>query len=198
MARPLRASDDALRAVRSAVEMRAQMQEINARHEPDYQLPIAIGIHSGEVVVGMFGSARKREYTALGHTVNVAARLEQIAAPDQILISPQTYELVKDHVEVDRLESVSDSRPGRCDASVQRLEHGVIRQRTLPCRSKTIPLTLSQRPCRHRHSSRRHRRRRENMSRLRRATTGGPACADRRVDWSGHSGHGAVSLPCSC
>ena len=54
----------------------------------------------------MFGSARKREYTALGHTVNVAARLEQMAAPGQILISPQTYELVQPQVEVARLEPV--------------------------------------------------------------------------------------------
>src|SRR5512147_2486266 len=103
---PIAGEDDALRAVRSAVEMRAKMQEINAQYEADYQLPIAIGVHSGEVVVGMFGSARKREYTALGHTVNVAARLEQIAAPGQVLISPQTYEQVKECVEVVRLESV--------------------------------------------------------------------------------------------
>jgi adenylate cyclase len=103
---PIANDDDALRAVRSAVEMRAKMQEINARCQPDYKLPIAIGVHSGEVVVGMFGSARKREYTALGHTVNVAARLEQMAAPNQILISPQTYELVQAHVKVARLEPV--------------------------------------------------------------------------------------------
>jgi adenylate cyclase len=103
---PIANDDDALRAVRSAVEMRIKMQEINARYQPDYQLPIAIGVHSGEVVVGMFGSARKREYTALGHTVNVAARLEQMAAPTQILISPQTYELVQAHVNVARLEPV--------------------------------------------------------------------------------------------
>ncbi len=103
---PIAAEDDALRAVRSAVEMRAKMQEINAQYEVDYQLPIAIGVHSGEVVVGMFGSARKREYTALGHNVNVAARLEQMAAPNQILISPQTYEMVQSHVEVARLEPI--------------------------------------------------------------------------------------------
>ncbi len=103
---PIAADDDALRAVRSAVEMRAKMQEINAHYESDYRLPIAIGVHSGEVVVGMFGSARKREYTALGHTVNVAARLEQMAAANQILISSQTYELVQSHVEVARLEPI--------------------------------------------------------------------------------------------
>jgi adenylate cyclase len=103
---PIAADDDVLRAVRSAVEMRERMQAINAQRDPDHQLPIAIGIHSGEVVVGMFGSARKREYTALGHTVNVAARLEQMAAPNQILISSQTYDLVQAHVKVARLEPI--------------------------------------------------------------------------------------------
>ncbi len=103
---PIAGEHDAQNAVRSAVEMRARMHEINEQCEPDRKLPIAIGIHSGEVVVGMFGSVRKREYTALGHNVNVAARLEQIAGPGQVLISPQTYELVKDRVEVVRLESV--------------------------------------------------------------------------------------------
>jgi adenylate cyclase len=103
---PIAGDDDVLRAVRSAVEMRAKMQAINAQSDPDHQLPIAIGIHSGEVVVGMFGSVRKREYTALGHTVNVAARLEQMAAANQILISPQTYGLVQPHVEVARLEPI--------------------------------------------------------------------------------------------
>jgi adenylate cyclase len=103
---PIANADDALRAVRTAVEMRDKMQAINAQSDPNHQLPIAIGIHSGEVVVGMFGSARKREYTALGHTVNVAARLEQMAAPDQILISSQTHDLVQPHVQVARLEPV--------------------------------------------------------------------------------------------
>ena len=103
---PIAGGDDVLRAVRSAVEMRARMRAINAQSDPDHQLPVAIGIHSGEVVVGMFGSVRKREYTALGHTVNVAARLEQMAAPNQILISLQTYELVQSHVDVARLEPI--------------------------------------------------------------------------------------------
>ena len=103
---PIAAEDDALRAVRSAVEMREKMQAINAPRDPDHQLPTAFGIHSGEVVVGMFGSVRKREYTALGHTVNVAARLEQMAAPNQILISSQTHDLVQAHVKVARLEPI--------------------------------------------------------------------------------------------
>src|SRR5512143_2986702 len=103
---PIAGDDDALHAVCAAVEMRAKMRTLNAQSDSDHQLPIAIGIHSGEVVVGMFGSARKREYTALGHTVNVAARLEQMAAPNQILISLQTHDLVHAHVQVARLEPI--------------------------------------------------------------------------------------------
>lgn len=104
---PITGDDDALRAVRTALEMRSSMTEINARHEALFQLPIGIGVHSGELVVGMFGSARKREYTALGHTVNVAARLEQYAGRDQILISPQTYDLLKDQIVVESLPPLS-------------------------------------------------------------------------------------------
>ncbi len=103
---PIAGENDAMRAVQSAVEMRDRMAALNAQADADHQLPIAIGIHSGEVVVGMFGSARKREYTALGHTVNVAARLEQMAAPGQILISSQTYSMIQPHATVTRLEPV--------------------------------------------------------------------------------------------
>jgi adenylate cyclase len=104
---PIAGRDDPLRAIRSAVEMRAKMHDINAKFDELRRLPVGIGIHSGEVVVGMFGSARKREYTALGHVVNLAARLEEMAAADQILISPQIYERVKDQVVVEALNPVT-------------------------------------------------------------------------------------------
>ncbi len=103
---PIMGSDDALRAVRSAIEMRSRMAQINAQHDEAHRLPIGIGVHTGEVVVGMFGSARKKEYTALGHAVNLANRLQEIAAPGQILITQQTYELVRPAVEVEALPLV--------------------------------------------------------------------------------------------
>ncbi len=104
---PIASRDDPLRAVRSAVEMRAKMHDINAGYDELRRLPVGIGVHTGEVVVGMFGSARKREYTALGHVVNLAARLEEMAVADQILVSPQTYERVKDQVVVEALTPVT-------------------------------------------------------------------------------------------
>jgi class 3 adenylate cyclase len=64
---------------------------------------VGIGIGTGEAMVGIFGSARKKEYTAFGHPVNVASRLEHMAREEQILICEQTYELVKDRAEVERM-----------------------------------------------------------------------------------------------
>ena len=60
--------------------------------------PIGIGIDTGEVIVGNFGSAQRLEYTAIGHHINLAARLCGAADGDQILISTATYALIRDQV----------------------------------------------------------------------------------------------------
>jgi adenylate cyclase len=60
--------------------------------------PIGIGIDTGEVIVGNFGSALRLEYTAVGHHINLAARLCGAAEGDQILISAATYAQVRDQV----------------------------------------------------------------------------------------------------
>lgn len=103
---PIAGADDTLRAVQSAIEMRDHMAQLNARLDEAHRMPIGVGLHTGEVVVGMFGSARKREYTALGHTVNLTSRLQKIAAPGQILITQQTYDRVKANVIADALPPV--------------------------------------------------------------------------------------------
>ncbi len=113
---PSSAEDDARRAIRSALEMRDQMTAINAAADPAHQLPIGIGVHTGEVVAGMFGSARKREYTTLGQTVNLANRLQKIAAPGQIVITQATRDAVGDGLRVDALpplavRGISDNVP---------------------------------------------------------------------------------------
>jgi class 3 adenylate cyclase len=58
-------------------------------------------------MVGIFGSAIKKEYTALGRPVNLAARLERIALENQILICSETYESVKDSFRVEKIENVN-------------------------------------------------------------------------------------------
>ena len=58
-------------------------------------------------MAGIFGSQRKKEYTALGPTVNIAARLEGLAGADQILVCEQTYERVRDVAEAEKIDTRS-------------------------------------------------------------------------------------------
>ncbi|HJQ73295.1 MAG TPA: AAA family ATPase, partial [Gaiellaceae bacterium] len=82
--------DDALRAVRAAVEMRDAL--------PGLGIQARIGLNTGEVVVGT------AERLATGDAVNVAARLEQAAKPGEILLGPETAGLVRDAVETEPTE----------------------------------------------------------------------------------------------
>src|SRR6266516_4052165 len=82
--------DDALRACRAAVEMRDALPELG--------LQARIGLNTGEVVTGT------EERLATGDAVNVAARLEQIAKPDEVLVGAGTLRLVRDSVEAEAVE----------------------------------------------------------------------------------------------
>jgi adenylate cyclase len=104
---PLRPqSDHALRAVRSAWAM---LGDIRAYHETvsgSDRLTFGIGVHTGEAVVGNVGSPERLDYTAMGDSVNLAKRLQEVAKPMQLLLSDSTYELVKDKVTVNELEPI--------------------------------------------------------------------------------------------
>ncbi|MGZ6345088.1 MAG: AAA family ATPase, partial [Candidatus Limnocylindrales bacterium] len=95
--------DDALRAVRAAVELRDRLATPGGEGllaaGPD-GLPVRIGVSTGEVIVGDPGTG---EAFATGDAVNVAARLEQTAAPGEILISEATRRLVVDAVATEPL-----------------------------------------------------------------------------------------------
>ena len=84
---PLVHEDDALRAVRAAVEMRASLERLNDELERDsgVRIGVRIGVNTGEVVAGDLGPGAS---FASGDAVNVAARLEQAAGPGEILIGP--------------------------------------------------------------------------------------------------------------
>jgi class 3 adenylate cyclase len=97
--------DDALRACRAALEIQVRIDEVNAGLLERFgaRVAVRIGVNTGEVVAG---DAAKREMFAaantvvLGDAVNVAARLEQAAAPGEVLVGEATYRLVRDAVAV--------------------------------------------------------------------------------------------------
>jgi class 3 adenylate cyclase/tetratricopeptide (TPR) repeat protein len=96
---PVLHEDDALRAVRAVVEMREALVLLNEELKIDYgtSLAVRIGVNTGEVVTGT------EERLATGDAVNIAARLEQAASPDEIVIGAETLALVRDAVDVEPL-----------------------------------------------------------------------------------------------
>ena len=98
--------DDAVRAVRAAAEMRAALAALNTELESErgVQIRVRTGVNTGQVVAGD-PTAGQRLVT--GDAVNVAARLEQAAQPDEILIGAETYGLVRGAVTVEQVEPVA-------------------------------------------------------------------------------------------
>lgn len=92
--------DDALRAVRAAYEMRAALTEVNRRLESRWGVSLEnrTGVNTGEVVAGDPTTGQR---LVTGDTVNVAARLEQAAPVQEVLIGETTYRLVRDAVQVE-------------------------------------------------------------------------------------------------
>ena len=99
---PIAHPDHSLRAVRTALAMQEGIVELNARRQKEGKEPIAVGIgvSAGEAVAGTVGTVDRMEYTVIGDTVNLAARLESSAKRGQILISQPTYAAVCDAVDV--------------------------------------------------------------------------------------------------
>ena len=98
---PLPFPDHALRAVRAAVDMQAAQKTLMAHWaQRGYSLPpIGVGISTGEMVVGNIGCELQLDYTVIGAEVNLASRLCDVAAADQILISARTHQCVEEQVQ---------------------------------------------------------------------------------------------------
>ncbi|MEM9713608.1 MAG: adenylate/guanylate cyclase domain-containing protein, partial [Actinomycetota bacterium] len=94
---PLAHEDDPERAVRAALRMQRTVDEVSA--DLDTRIRMRIGVNTGEVLVGALRAGG--DYTAMGDTVNLAARLETTAAPGEILVGPTTYEATREVVRYD-------------------------------------------------------------------------------------------------
>lgn len=92
-------TESAAAALRCGLGMRAQLTALNTRRVAAGQPPlrVAVSIHSGEVLAGRIGAEDRHEYTVIGDTVNVAARLQQFAKEHErdVLVSEATYELAR-------------------------------------------------------------------------------------------------------
>ncbi|MDY6844410.1 MAG: adenylate/guanylate cyclase domain-containing protein [Thermodesulfobacteriota bacterium] len=100
---PLSHSDDTARAIFSALEIRDYMRI----HGENNKMPVGMGLNTGEVVTGVFGSVLKKEYTAFGNVVNIAAHLEKMAKGGDIFITEQTYQEVSEMVYVHEIGMVT-------------------------------------------------------------------------------------------
>lgn len=98
---PVAHEDDAERAVRAGLDLQAAARDyaegVKRRHGVDFD--VRVGINTGTAVLAFVGDAVRSEYTAMGDVANVAARLQALAEPGQVLISADTYRLVRGAVE---------------------------------------------------------------------------------------------------
>jgi adenylate cyclase len=103
---PVPQADHALRAVRAAVEIQRRLNAWGRERAglglPAWQARVAV--NSGPVVVGDIGSRRRVDYTVLGNTVNVAARLEAfVARPGDVVLGPETHRLLAGEIDTEPL-----------------------------------------------------------------------------------------------
>ena len=99
---PLALEDHAQRAARAALSLRGRLRAFadRLRLEKGINLSTRMGMNSGEVIVGSIGDDLRMDYTAQGLTVNLAARMEQIAQPGSVYLTRNTAQLIDDYFEL--------------------------------------------------------------------------------------------------
>ena len=105
---PVAHEDHAVRACYAAHEMQAAMRRYTeeVRHAHGIEVQIRVGLNSGEVVVRAIGGDLRMDYTAVGQTTHLAARMEQLATPGTIRLSADTLRLAEGYIEVKPLGPV--------------------------------------------------------------------------------------------
>jgi class 3 adenylate cyclase/predicted ATPase len=99
---PLAHEDHAVRACYAALRMQETVKRYaeEVRRTQGISVRIRVGLNSGDVVVRAVGSDLRMDYTAVGQTTHLAARMEQLADPGAILLTPDTLALAEGHIDV--------------------------------------------------------------------------------------------------
>jgi class 3 adenylate cyclase/energy-coupling factor transporter ATP-binding protein EcfA2 len=109
---PMAHEDDAHRAIRAGLAVIDALQPLSRRlkQEVGMRLAVRLGIHTGLVIMGEIGDRERRESRAIGETPNLAARLQNLAEPDTVVISAATSRLVQGYFTLHELRG--DTRKG--------------------------------------------------------------------------------------
>lgn len=97
---PVPQPDHTLRAVKTALSIRARFEALYLELPKEAHLSFGAGIHYGDAILGLIGTEKRLEYTAISDSVNTAKRLQENSAKNQIIISREAYARVKDEIEV--------------------------------------------------------------------------------------------------
>ena len=121
---PISAEDDTQRAVATAVEMQKQIIRLNKKRRKRKEIPISagIGINRGIVVSGNIGSRDMMDYTVIGDTVNLGARLCSAAGAGEILVSSTVWKETPKHYSYKKLEPIK-VKGKKNKVSVYLIEH---------------------------------------------------------------------------
>ena len=108
--------DDAIACTRMALDMQRAIAELNAKWRNEgieHPFRVRMGVNTGFCDVGNFGSAERMDYTIIGVEANLAARLQSIAEPGRIVVSYETYALVRRTVAAHPLSPIAMKGIGR-------------------------------------------------------------------------------------
>ncbi len=104
---PVPQPDHTLRAVKTALAIRDSVENLYKELPADSHLAFGVGIHYGDAVLGLIGTEKRLEYTAISDSVNSAKRIQENSAKNQILISKEAYDRVKIDVEARPLANMN-------------------------------------------------------------------------------------------
>jgi len=104
---PVPQKDHTLRAVKTALAIRESVEALYKVLPEEAHLAFGAGIHYGDAVLGLIGTEKRLEYTAIGDSVNTAKRLQENSAKNQIIISRAAYARVQDDIIVKPIAPVA-------------------------------------------------------------------------------------------